>query len=68
RVRAEYAVPIAAYSVSGEFAMLKAAARLGWLDGEQAMLEALVGIKRAGADLILTYFAKDAAALLRERR
>ena len=68
RVRAEYAVPIAAYSVSGEFAMLKAAARLGWLDGERAMLEALVGIKRAGADLILTYFAKDAAALLRERR
>ncbi|MGH7394297.1 MAG: porphobilinogen synthase, partial [Candidatus Methylomirabilales bacterium] len=68
RVRAEYAVPIAAYSVSGEFAMLKAAARLGWLDGERAMLEMLVGIKRAGADLILTYFAKDAAALLRERR
>jgi porphobilinogen synthase len=69
RVRAEYAVPIAAYSVSGEFAMLKAAARLGWLDGERAMLEALVGIKRAGADLILTYFAKDVAAvLLRERR
>ncbi|MBI4391792.1 MAG: porphobilinogen synthase [candidate division NC10 bacterium] len=68
RVRAEYAVPIAAYSVSGEFAMLKAAARLGWLDGEQAMLEALTGIKRAGADLILTYFAKDAALLLRERR
>ncbi|MGH7361133.1 MAG: porphobilinogen synthase, partial [Candidatus Methylomirabilales bacterium] len=55
RVRAEYAVPIAAYSVSGEFAMLKAAARLGWLDGERAMLEMLVGIKRAGADLILTY-------------
>jgi porphobilinogen synthase len=49
--------------------MLKAAARLGWLDGERAMLEALVGIKRAGADLILTYFAKDVAAvLLRERR
>ncbi len=68
RVRAEYAVPIAAYSVSGEFAMLKAAARLGWLDGDRAMLEALVGIKRAGADLILTYFAKDVAALLRERR
>ncbi|HEV8663269.1 MAG TPA: porphobilinogen synthase [Candidatus Methylomirabilis sp.] len=68
RVRAEYAVPIAAYSVSGEFAMVKAAARLGWLDGEQAMLEALTGIKRAGADLILTYFAKDVAALLRERR
>jgi porphobilinogen synthase len=68
RVRAEYAVPIAAYSVSGEFAMLKAAARLGWLDGERAMLEVLVGIKRAGADLILTYFAKDVAALLRERR
>ncbi|MCI0372540.1 MAG: porphobilinogen synthase [candidate division NC10 bacterium] len=68
RVRAEYAVPIAAYSVSGEFAMVKAAARLGWLDGERAMLEALTGIKRAGADLLLTYFAKDAARLLTERR
>jgi porphobilinogen synthase len=68
RVRAEYAVPIAAYNVSGEFAMIKAAARLGWLDEERAMLEALVGIKRAGADLILTYFAKDAARLLTERR
>ncbi|MGH7407086.1 MAG: porphobilinogen synthase [Candidatus Methylomirabilales bacterium] len=68
RVRAEYAVPIAAYNVSGEFAMIKAAARLGWLDGERAMLEALVGIKRAGADLILTYFAKDAARALAEGR
>jgi porphobilinogen synthase len=68
RVRAEYAVPIAAYNVSGEFAMIKAAARLGWLDEERAMLEVLVGIKRAGADLILTYFAKDAARLLTERR
>ncbi len=68
RVRAEYAVPIAAYSVSGEFAMIKAAARLGWLDGERAMMEALTGIKRAGADLLLTYFAKDAARLLTERR
>jgi porphobilinogen synthase len=48
--------------------MIKAAARLGWLDEERAMLEALVGIKRAGADLILTYFAKDAARLLTERR
>jgi porphobilinogen synthase len=68
RVRAEYAVPIAAYNVSGEFAMIKAAARLGWLDGERAMMEALTGIKRAGADLLLTYFAKDAARLLTERR
>lgn len=68
RVRAEYAVPIAAYNVSGEFAMLKAAARLGWLDGERAMMEVLVGIKRAGADLILSYFAKEAARLLTERR
>jgi porphobilinogen synthase len=60
-------VPVAAYNVSGEFAMVKAAARLGWLDEERVMWEILTAIKRAGADLILTYFAKDAARLLRQR-
>jgi porphobilinogen synthase len=64
RVRAEFDVPVAAYSVSGEFAMVKAAGRLGWLDEERTMIEILTSIKRAGADLILTYFAKDAARLL----
>jgi len=64
RVKTEFGVPVAAYNVSGEFAMLKAAALKGWLDGERAMLEMLTAIKRAGADLIITYFAKDAARLL----
>jgi len=67
RVRSECDVPVAAYNVSGEFAMVKAAARLGWLDEERVMWEILTAIKRAGADLILTYFAKDAARLLRQR-
>ena len=65
RIRTEFDVPVAAYNVSGEFAMVKAAARLGWLEEERAMWEILTAIKRAGADLILTYFAKDAARLLR---
>ncbi len=60
----EFEVPTAAYQVSGEFAMLRAAARNGWLDGDRSMLESLLCIKRAGADFILTYFAKDAARLL----
>ena len=60
--RANFDVPIAAYQVSGEFAMIKAAAERGWIDGERSMDEALVGIKRAGADWILTYAAKEAAA------
>ncbi len=68
RVRTEFDVPVAAYHVSGEFAMVKAAARLGWLEEERAMWEVLTAIKRAGADLILTYFAKDAARLLRRRQ
>ncbi len=59
-------LPIAAYQVSGEYSMLKAAARSGWLDERRAMLESLLSIKRAGADMILTYFAKDAARLLNE--
>ncbi len=64
RVRQSTDLPLAAYNVSGEFAMLKAAAQLGWLDGEQAMLEALIGIKRAGADIIISYSAKEVARLL----
>jgi len=65
RVREAFDHPVAAYQVSGEFAMIQAAARLGWLDGERAMLEALIGIKRAGADFILTYAAPEVARLLR---
>jgi porphobilinogen synthase len=61
RVRQTTDLPLAAYNVSGEYAMIKAAARLGWLDEERAMLEALTSIKRAGADMIITYFAKDGA-------
>jgi porphobilinogen synthase len=64
RARMEFGVPIAAYSVSGEYAMIRAAGQLGWLDEERAMLEALTGIRRAGADIVITYFARDAARLL----
>lgn len=64
KVRREFNYPVAAYQVSGEFAMIQAAARLGWLDGQKAMLEALVGIKRAGADFILSYAAPEVARLL----
>jgi porphobilinogen synthase len=60
----EFDVPLAAYSVSGEYAMIKAAAARGWLDEERIMMEALVAIKRAGADMIITYSAKDAARVL----
>ena len=60
-VKERWNLPVAAYNVSGEYAMIKAAAQLGWLDGEAAMLESLISIKRAGADIILTYFAKEAA-------
>jgi len=63
-VRQEYDHPLGAYQVSGEYAMIKAAASRGWIDEERVMLESLVAIKRAGADFILTYFAKDAAALV----
>lgn len=62
--RAKTTVPIAAYQVSGEYSMIKAAARAGWLDESRAMMESLLAIKRAGADMILTYFARDAAKLL----
>lgn len=64
RVKSRFQVPVAAYNVSGEYAMIKAAGRLGWLDEERVMMESLTAIKRAGADLILTYFAKDVARIL----
>lgn len=65
RVREICLLPLAAYNVSGEYAMVKAAAERGWIDGERVMMEMLTSIKRAGADLILTYFAKEAAERLR---
>ncbi|MBI2869730.1 MAG: porphobilinogen synthase [Chloroflexi bacterium] len=68
RARARFDLLLAAYNVSGEYSMLKAAAQRGWLDERQAVLEALTAIKRAGADLIITYHAKDAARWLREGR
>jgi porphobilinogen synthase len=67
RVKESFGYPVAAYQVSGEFAMIRAAARQGWLDEERVMMETLIGIRRAGADLILTYFAKEAAAALGRR-
>ncbi len=65
RVKDRFGLPTFAYQVSGEYAMLKAAAERGWLDGERVMLEALLAFKRAGADGILTYFAREAAAVLK---
>jgi len=65
RVKQETGYPLAAYQVSGEFAMIQAAAERGWIDGERAMMESLLGIRRAGADIILTYFATKAAEKLR---
>ena len=64
RVREEIDLPVAAYNVSGEFSMIKAAEQLGWIDGSKVMMETLTAIKRAGADLILTYFAIEAAQML----
>ncbi len=66
RLRDEFDLPIAAYHVSGEYAMIKAAAEKGWIDGDRVMAETLLSIKRAGADIIITYFAKDMARLLKE--
>jgi porphobilinogen synthase len=63
-VREQFNLPVAAYNVSGEFSMVKAAAKLGWIDGERVMMEIITSMKRAGADLILTYHAKEAAALM----
>ena len=64
RVRDRFDVPVAAYNVSGEYSMVKAAAKVGWLDETRAAMEILLSIRRAGADIILTYFAKEAARLL----
>ena len=64
RVKQTFNIPVAAYNVSGEFALVKAASQLGWVNGEQVMMESLIAIKRAGADCILTYFAKEAAQKL----
>ena len=65
RVKERFGMPTAAYNVSGEYSLVKAAASRGWVDGERVMMEMLTGIKRAGADLILTYFAKEAAHVLK---
>jgi porphobilinogen synthase len=66
RIRDEVDLPLAAYNVSGEYSMIKAAEKMGWIDGQKVMMETLTAIKRAGADMILTYFAMDAAALINE--
>jgi len=68
RVKQKVAIPVAAYQVSGEYAMIKAAAAKGWVNEEQAMLESLIAIKRAGADLIASYFAKQFATRFRDSR
>jgi porphobilinogen synthase len=67
RIREEIDLPVAAYNVSGEYAMIKAAEQMGWLDGKKVMLETLTAIKRAGADMILTYFGIEAAGILMEK-
>ena len=64
RVKSRFGVPVAAYNVSGEFACIKAAAEKGWIDEKRAIAETLVAIKRAGAGIIITYFAREAAAFL----
>lgn len=64
RVKQKFGYPVAAYNVSGEYSMIKAAGMNGWIDEERAVLEVLLAIRRAGADMILTYFAKQAARLL----
>jgi porphobilinogen synthase len=64
RAKQEFDLPLAAYNVSGEYSMIKAAAQMGWLDEEKVMIESLTAIKRAGADIIITYFAPQMAILL----
>jgi len=68
RVKDEFRIPVAAYNVSGEYAMIKAAVQNGWLDEKKVVMEALTGIKRAGADIIITYHAKDVARWLKEEQ
>ena len=67
RAKQEFDLPLAAYNVSGEYAMIKAAAKQGWLDEEKAMMESVTAIKRAGADILITYWAKDLAKCLAGR-
>jgi porphobilinogen synthase len=67
RAKEQFDLPLAAYNVSGEFSMIKAADRLGWIDGNRAMLESVTAIKRAGADIVITYFAQDIARILQTR-
>jgi porphobilinogen synthase len=64
RVREQFDLPLCAYQVSGEYSMIKAAAQLGWIDEERVMMESLIGIKRAGADMLITYYAEDVVKLL----
>jgi porphobilinogen synthase len=64
RAKENFNLPICAYNVSGEYSMVKAAAEKGWIDGERVMMESLTAIKRAGADVIITYFAKEAIKLI----
>lgn len=68
RVKDKFNIPLAAYQVSGEYSMIKAAGKLEWIDEKRVMIESLLGIKRAGADMILTYFAKDMVKLLNEKQ
>jgi porphobilinogen synthase len=68
RVKQRFGMPTAAYNVSGEYSLLKAAAKMGWVDGDRVMMEMLTSIKRAGADMILTYFAKEASHILDTQR
>jgi len=65
RVKQETGYPLAAYQVSGEYAMIQAAAERGWIERDRAMMESLIGIRRAGADVVITYFACDAARILK---
>jgi porphobilinogen synthase len=67
RVKDEFGYPVAAYNVSGEYSMVKAAAQKGWIDERRIVLESLTGLKRAGSDIIITYHAKDVAKWLREQ-
>jgi porphobilinogen synthase len=67
RAKEEFDLPLAAYNVSGEFSMIKAADRLGWIDGNRAMLESVTAIKRAGADIVISYFAQDIVGMLQGR-
>jgi len=68
RIKTNFNVPVAAYNVSGEYSCIKAAAANNWLDGEKLMMESLIAMKRAGADIIITYFAKEAARYLHQEK